>query len=55
MIRPATETSEWVLKNFSKAEEPALADFIDRACQAAQAFVFLGVERAANQFNQKGS
>lgn len=54
ILRPMMETSEWVLKNFRREDEPTLVNLIEKACDAIEAFVFLGLERAANTFNQKG-
>jgi PTH1 family peptidyl-tRNA hydrolase len=54
VTRPTMDVADWVLQNFSKEEMKTLPDFIERSCQAIAAFISDGLERAANQFNQKG-
>lgn len=52
--RATMDTADWVLQNFSQEEMKLLPDFIEKACGAIEAFINNGLERAANQFNQKG-
>jgi peptidyl-tRNA hydrolase, PTH1 family len=54
VTRSTMEVADWVLQNFSKEEQKVLPDFIEKACQAIEGFATVGLERASNQFNQKG-
>lgn len=48
------DVANWVLQNFSKAEEPQLAEFLEIASDAIECFIFESFEVAANKFNRKG-
>lgn len=45
--------SDYVLQNFDKQEQAQLAEFLNHAGDAVEAFIFNGLERAAGEFNKK--
>lgn len=53
VTRSTMEVADWVLKNFSKDEQTALPDYLERASRAIEVFATQGLQKALNQFNQK--
>lgn len=50
---PDQDLADWVLSNFSTAEEKALETALENAGQAALCIIDSGVSQAANRFNGK--
>ena len=50
---PRVPVVDYVLQNFDKTEQEKLVDFLNRAGDAAESFIFDGFEKAANRYNQK--
>ncbi|MGE0631034.1 MAG: aminoacyl-tRNA hydrolase [Pseudobdellovibrionaceae bacterium] len=48
---PEMSVADYVLQNFSKEEMVALPDYLNRACDAVEAFIFDGLSKASSQFN----
>ncbi len=47
------DSADYVLQQFSKADEQELSDFIQRASKAVQSFITEGLDSAMNKFNPK--
>jgi PTH1 family peptidyl-tRNA hydrolase len=45
------DPSDYVLQNFTQADQPLLSEILDRAAQAALTFVTEGLDAAMNKFN----
>lgn len=50
---PEMDVADYVLSKFSLEEQDALPDFLNRAGDAIDSFIFNGLEKTANLFNQK--
>lgn len=50
---PKGRGSDWVLGGFSKAEQPVVAEMIERAAEAVEAIARQGFDKAANEFNRE--
>lgn len=48
------DPADHVLTRFTEAEQPAVDAALDRAAEAAEAFVTEGIEKAMNRFNPPG-
>lgn len=48
---PEMSVADFVLQNFSKEEMTAMPPFLNRACDATEAFIFDGLTKASTQFN----
>jgi len=53
VTRSTMEVADWVLKNFSKDEQTALPDYLEKASRGIEVFATQGLQKALNQFNQK--
>jgi len=51
---PGRDVAAYVLSRFTKDEQPEIATAIDRAAQAATAWVELGLAAAMNKYNASG-
>lgn len=50
---PEMDVADYVLSKFSVEEQNSLPDFLNRAGDAIDSFIFNGLEKTANLFNQK--
>lgn len=50
---PEMDVADYVLSKFSPDEQNGLPDFLNRAGDAMDSFIFNGLEKTANLFNQK--
>lgn len=48
---PEMEIADWVLQKFSLEEQQHLSDFLNRAGDAIESWLFEGYEKAINKFN----
>jgi len=51
---PGRDAAAYVLSRFTKDEQPEIATAIDRAAEAAVAWIELGIETAMNRYNVSG-
>jgi PTH1 family peptidyl-tRNA hydrolase len=54
VLPPGRDAAGFVLGKFSKEEQPEIADAIERAAEAAVAWVELGMAAAMNKYNVSG-
>jgi peptidyl-tRNA hydrolase, PTH1 family len=52
---PKVDPADYVLNNFTAAEQKALPDFINQALSCVHSWVTDGVEQAMNSFNKRGT
>lgn len=50
---PHIPVVDYVLQNFDKSEQDKMIDFLNRAGDAIESFIFSGPEKTASLFNQK--
>jgi len=50
---PEMSVADYVLQNFSKSEMDSLPAFLERSCDALEAILQSGVDKAASNFNSK--
>jgi len=53
--KPGVDAADYVLSNFTPAEQKLLPEFINQALSGVHSWVTEGVESAMNQFNQRTS
>jgi peptidyl-tRNA hydrolase, PTH1 family len=54
ILPPGRDAAGYVLSRFTKEEQPEIAESIERAAEAAAAWVELGLEPAMNKYNTGG-
>jgi PTH1 family peptidyl-tRNA hydrolase len=52
---PAVDPADWVLGRFSRADDRAVEDLVERGAAAARAVVVDGAAKAMNEFNRRRS
>jgi PTH1 family peptidyl-tRNA hydrolase len=51
--RPGTDAVDHVLSRFTEAEEPLVAEAVERAAEAVETVLREGIQRAMDRFNRR--